>query len=87
VPTGPPDAIDADSLKSRENGFQTNGPGAIRKEANARRRSRRAIKSTVNEPVQVVWERRQDPGVGFLVVSLVAGLIALLLIFIAYYLK
>jgi hypothetical protein len=78
---------DNEPSQAAENGFQTNGPGAIKKESTGRRRSRTPVRATSNEPVQVVWERRQDSGVGFLVVSLVAGVIALLLILIAYYLK
>ncbi len=75
------------STQTNDNGFQTKGPGAIKKDDATSRRTRRPIKARSNEPVQVVWERRNDTGVGFLIVSVIAGLLALLLIFIAYYLK
>jgi hypothetical protein len=87
VSDAPSENNEIDPTKTKENGFQTTGPGAIKKDANVRRRSRRPLKPSTSEPVQVVWERRQDPGIGFLIVSLIAGVVALLLIFIAYYLK
>ena len=71
-----------------ENGFRSNGPGAIKRQRPSRTRPGvRRLRSRPNEPVQVVWQMVEESGVRFLLWSLCAGLFATILIFLAYYLK
>lgn len=66
-----------------DNGFRAVAPGAVSKGRERRRRP----KPVFNEPIQVQWQRDEDPGIGFLIVSVVIGIIALLLIGIGFYLR
>ena len=66
-----------------DNGFRAIEPGAVSKGRERRRRP----KPVFNEPIQVRWQRDEDPGIRFLIVSVVIGIIALLLIGIGFYLR
>jgi hypothetical protein len=67
----------------KDNGFRAVAPGAVSKGRERRRRP----KPVFNEPIQVRWQRDEDPGIVFLIVSIVIGIIALLLIGVGLYLR
>lgn len=71
--------------------YSHNGPGmpagnGASGSVSRNRRNRNSRRNRSNEPVQINWKRDEDPGVGFLVVAIVALLVALGLLAIAYYL-
>jgi hypothetical protein len=80
-------SADAGAVSSEEplsnNGFRAVGPGAVTKGRERRRRP----KPISNDPIQVRWQRDEDPGIRFLIVSVIMGLIALLLIGLGFYLR
>jgi hypothetical protein len=66
-----------------DNGFRAVAPGALSKGRGRRRRP----KPLLNEPVHVRWQHDEDAGIGFLVLSLVLGLIAAVLVALGFYLR
>ena len=66
-----------------ENGFRAVAPGATQKGRERRRRPT----PVSNEPIHVRWQHDDDPGLRFLVLSLVLALIALVLTGIGFYLR
>ena len=71
--------------------YSHNGPGMPTangaSETGSRTRKSRTIPRRIStEPVQFTWKRDENPGFGFLIVAIVAALIAFGLLVIAYYL-
>ena len=77
----------SDKTSSSTNGSLQNGPGVNPGADQRRRPGTRSRRPRSSEPVQVVWKREEDVGLRFLVFTIGAAVLAILLIGIAYYLK
>ena len=70
-----------------KNGSIVNGPGVNSQKVRTGTRGARMRRPHSAEPVQVVWRRKEDVEVSFLLLTAAAAFFAVLLIAVAYYLR